>query len=49
MPTTSTASSDTKARTQLTEIAWVFFGMMTANASIISKLINQRDRLRQTG
>lgn len=26
-----------KARTQTTEIAWIFFGMMTANASIISQ------------
>ena len=37
-----------KARTQATEIAWIFFGMMTANASIISKRIYQSNRLRQT-
>lgn len=40
--------SKIKARTQVTEIAWIFFGMMTANASIISKRISQSIRLRQT-
>jgi transposase, IS5 family len=38
-----------KARTQPTEIVWIFFGMMTANASIISKRIHQRNRLQKTG
>ena len=37
-----------KARTQPTEIAWIFFGMMTANASIISKIIAQASRLRRS-
>lgn len=41
--------SKVKAKTQATEIAWIFFGMMTANASIISKRIHQRKQLRQTG
>ncbi len=30
-----------KAKTQLTEIAWIFFGMLTANASVISKRITE--------
>jgi hypothetical protein len=38
-----------KARTQVTEIAWIFFGMLTANASIISKRIELHKELRQTG
>ena len=38
-----------KAKTAATEIAWIFFGMLTANASIISKRINLHNRLRQTG
>src|SRR5207302_8433085 len=38
-----------KAKTQLTEIAWIFFGMLTANASIVSKRIHQHKKLRQTG
>lgn len=38
-----------KARTQPTEIVWIFFGMMTANASIISKRIQRSNILRQTG
>ena len=38
-----------KARTQATEIAWIFFGMLTANASIISKKIQLHKQLRQTG
>jgi transposase, IS5 family len=38
-----------KARTQSTEIAWIFFGMLTANASIVSKRITQSKRLRSTG
>jgi transposase, IS5 family len=38
-----------KARTQATEIAWIFFGMLTANASIISKKIQLHNQLRQTG
>lgn len=37
-----------KARTQSTEIAWIFFGMMTANASIISKKIIQQKKLRRS-
>ena len=37
-----------KARTQATEIAWIFFGMLTANASILSKRINSQ-QLKQTG
>lgn len=38
-----------KAKTQPTEIAWIFFGMLTANASIISKRMQQPKQLRQTG
>lgn len=30
-----------KARTQITEIAWIFFGTMTANASIISSRMQE--------
>ena len=41
--------SKIKARTQVTEIAWIFFGMLTANASIISKRIELHKELRQTG
>lgn len=37
-----------KARTQPTEIVWIFFGMMTANASIISKKILQSNSLRRS-
>jgi len=37
-----------KAKTDTTEIAWIFFGMLTANASIISKRIHLQ-KLRQTG
>lgn len=37
-----------KARTQATEIAWIFFGMLTANASIISKRIVSY-QLKRTG
>ncbi len=37
-----------KARTQATEIAWIFFGMLTANASIITKRIIS-SQLRPTG
>jgi hypothetical protein len=37
-----------KAKTQATEIAWIFFGMMTANASIISKKIIQAKQLRRS-
>ena len=37
-----------KARTQDTEIAWIFFGMLTANASIISKRIIS-SQLKRTG
>ena len=33
-----------KARTQGTEIVWIFFGMLTANASIISKRISQQQK-----
>ena len=38
-----------KARTLATEIAWIFFGMLTANASIISKRMQLHKELRQTG
>ena len=38
-----------KAKTEATEIAWIFFGMLTANASIISKKIQLHKQLRQTG
>lgn len=31
-----------KAKTQPTEIAWIFFGMLTANASIIGKRIEEK-------
>jgi hypothetical protein len=31
-----------RARTQQTEIAWIFFGMMTSNASIIANRIKHR-------
>jgi len=41
--------SKVKAKTQATEIAWIFFGMMTANASIISKRMHQQKQLRQAG
>ena len=37
-----------KARTQPTEMVWIFFGMMTANASIISKKIIQQRNLRRS-
>ena len=40
--------SKIKARTQPTEIAWIFFGMMTANASIISKRIIESKQLRRS-
>ena len=33
-----------KAKTQATETAWIFFGMMTANASIISKRIEEKQK-----
>lgn len=38
-----------KAKTEATEMAWIFFGMLTANASIISKRIPLYKQLRQTG
>jgi hypothetical protein len=38
-----------KAKTEATEMAWIFFGMLTANASIISKKIQLSGQLRQTG
>jgi len=38
-----------KARTEATEIAWIFFGMLAANASIITKKIQLHRQLRQTG
>jgi len=41
--------SKIKAKTEATEIAWIFFGMLTANASIISKKIQLHKQLRQTG
>ena len=37
-----------KARTQATEITWIFFGMLTANGSMVSKWIN-RKQLKRTG
>jgi hypothetical protein len=36
-----------KARTQATDIAWIFFGMMTANASIIAQRIEKQSRFRE--
>ena len=33
-----------KAKTKPTEIAWIFFGMLTANASIISKRIEEKEK-----
>lgn len=33
-----------RARTEQTEIAWIFFGMMTCNASIIGKRIKNRSK-----
>jgi len=36
--------SKVKAKTQVTEIAWIFFGMLTANASIISKRIEEKQK-----
>lgn len=33
-----------KARTQATEIVWIFFGMMTANASIISQRMQEKQK-----
>ena len=33
-----------RARTKPTEIAWIFFGMLSANASIITKRIEQKER-----
>jgi hypothetical protein len=33
-----------RARTQATEIAWIFFGMMTANASIISQRMEEKQK-----
>lgn len=33
-----------KAKTQITEIAWIFFGMLAANASIISKRIEEKQK-----
>jgi len=39
-----------KAKTEATEIAWIFFGMLTANASMVSKRIQHlHKQLRQTG
>ncbi len=38
-----------KARTEATEITWIFFGMLTANASIISKRITRSQQLKQAG
>lgn len=36
-----------KARTKQTEIAWIFFGMMTSNASIIAKRIEHQAKHRE--
>lgn len=36
-----------KARTKDTEICWIFFGMLTANASIISKRIEENKKYQQ--
>jgi len=33
-----------KAKTKTTEKAWIFFGMLTANASIISKRIEEKEK-----
>ena len=38
-----------KAKTKVTEIAWIFFGMLTANASIVSKRITKHIGLKLTG
>jgi hypothetical protein len=37
-----------RAKTEATEIAWIFFGMMTANASIISKRVAPVRQLRRS-
>jgi IS5 family transposase len=37
-----------RAKTEATEIAWIFFGMMTANASIISKRVVTSQQLRRS-
>jgi transposase, IS5 family len=34
-----------RARTRTTEVCWIFFGMMTANASIIAKRMQEYQRL----
>ena len=39
--------SKVKARTKQTEICWIFFGMLTANASIISKRIEENKKYQQ--
>jgi IS5 family transposase len=36
-----------RARTEQTEIAWIFFGMMTSNASIITKRMEQKVKHRE--
>jgi hypothetical protein len=35
-----------RARTQSSEIAWIFFGMLTANASISKRILQQQNRQR---
>jgi IS5 family transposase len=37
-----------RAKTEATEITWIFFGMMTANASIISKRVASSEQLRRS-
>jgi transposase, IS5 family len=39
--------SKIKARTKDTEICWIFFGMLTANASIVSKRIEENKKNQQ--
>ncbi|SEA67724.1 hypothetical protein SAMN05192529_1451, partial [Arachidicoccus rhizosphaerae] len=37
-----------KARNQSTETCWIFFGILTANASIISKRMQQAAQIKST-
>ena len=34
-----------RARTQETDVCWIFFGMMTANASIVAQRIEKQKRM----
>jgi hypothetical protein len=36
-----------RARTKQTEVTWIFFGTLTANASIISKRIEENKKYQQ--